>query len=214
MNRFSLLIVCYCSLCLLGAADFTVVAKIIDTGLTQDGRPACMVQAEVKNQTKVSLSVAMMTCSWGDSWFITPEKDFEIPIWGCDSNFPTKYEFPTGGGFIFRFCVQARTADAKIDGKSIQCGFLVEKWDQGRSLLFSESRDERTKKYPTIWSEALVIPKVGDKILQNTSERKAQPNKTATDNLRGVAPAVSEPCVDLGGSERACRNTATERTTP
>ena len=192
MNRFSLLIICCCVFCRLAGAEFVVVAKILDAGLTQDGRQAFTVQAEVKNQTQVPLSVTMMTCSWNDSWFVTPEKDVEIPIWGCDSNFPTEYKFPVGGGFTFRFCVQARTPGEKIEGKKIQCGFLAEKWDQKRPLLF-ESREERAKKHPTIWSETLVIPKISDKILPNASERKAEPNKTTTDNLRGVAPAVSEP---------------------
>jgi hypothetical protein len=192
MKRFSVLTISFLAFCQLGAAEFGVVATIIDTGFTQDGRQACIVQAVVKNQTQVPLSITMMTCSWDDSWFVIPEKDVEIPIWGCDSNYPTKYEFPAGGGFTFRFCVRARTPGEKIEGKKIQCGFLAEKWDQKRLLLL-ESREERARKFPTIWSEALVMPKVADKILQSTSERKAVPNQPPLPTPADVTPAAAAP---------------------
>jgi hypothetical protein len=192
MKRLSLLLICWCVFCRLSAAEFTVAAKIIDAGLTADGHQACVVQANVKNDTKAAIAVAMMTCSWGDSWRVVPEEAFEIPIWACDSNFPSRYVFQAGGGYSFRFLLQARTLNSSIEGSCVRVGFLFAKWDGKSPHLLMRSRNELAKVFPIVWSEEMTVPKVSDKVVYSAPNRSEWPNQAAEPTRTSVTPPAGE----------------------
>ena len=161
----------------LSAADLAVAARISETGVTEDGRQACVVQAEVKNQTASPIEIAMLTCSWSDSWIVTPEDAIEIPVWPCDGNVPDHYLFQPGGGYSFRFSLQARTRLARIEGLGVRLGFLFVKWEAKNPSLLFEPREELLKRFPIIWSAEVVVPKTTGKLIRCIPERKILPNQ-------------------------------------
>jgi hypothetical protein len=70
--------------------DLKVSATISGTGVTEDGHEACIVTAEVRNQTRESLAIVMMSCSWDESLFLSPEHTFGIAAWECRANAPDR----------------------------------------------------------------------------------------------------------------------------
>jgi hypothetical protein len=176
------------------AADFNVSAKILDAGLTEDGCQAFVVEAEVRNSSVAPIEIAMMTCSWNDSWLVEPQTDYLIRSWDCDSNFPTVYTFAPGGGFRFRFTVEAQTQKAEISGKKIKLGFACVAWSEYRSQPLEKWGRVGTKTSERIaWSAELSIPKSSDHRVAVLEERKELPKQSPLQTPASVTPPPGVP---------------------
>ena len=173
MKYFFLPVILCCFWARLAAEDVVVTAKISESGHTQDGHEAFVVQAEARNSSAIPVVIAMMKCSWSDSWHIDPKKDLTIPIWACDNNFPTEYTFPHGGGFSFQFLVESRETAAKIEGKQFKLGFICIK----SPSAFWEMLTKSNGPVPIAWSRELTVPKISDRILVISEMRKGLPTQ-------------------------------------
>ncbi|MBS0633713.1 MAG: hypothetical protein JSS11_17525, partial [Verrucomicrobia bacterium] len=162
MYRFFLTFILCTMFCGLRANELAVTAKIIGTGIDSRGNQICRVQAEVKNVSGREITIAMMTCGWDDSWVVMPETVFSIPIIPCDSNFPSSYSFPLGGGYVFRFQISALASAAKIEGIKVKVGFRFIRVtpEQIKERSIFDLYDEHRKEAPVVWSEEMILPRI------------------------------------------------------
>ena len=166
--------------------NIRVTARIVDSGLFDDGggpRESFVVQADVRNLSSVPVGIYIMTCSWGDSWTIGPQEAFEVPIWGCDSNYPHCVTFKAGGGWTFRFLVRSKSGEGIAAGKTFRVGFLC----AGSYRGYLEQKSD----IPKVFSEWLSVPPIADRVVALPNpyqEPKELPNQR-----REGTPGESSP---------------------
>jgi hypothetical protein len=161
---------CIAVVCL-RAGEPTVTSTILTVGIIKEGDyagyPGFRVETKIENQSADLVEVAYMLCSWDSSWKVAPDDEFLIPGWPCTRNFFTQTVLHPGDSMLFTFTVAAKRKDATIEGKKIKLGFI---WQKGSSQGWNEVKPDSNS--PVLWSKELVMPGLGDQLLDSEGQMK------------------------------------------
>lgn len=160
------------------AAGLSVVASILHTGYV-DGRPACMILAEVRNTGTEPVDIAMWSTTWWNAWITVPEDRFHVGGTGIlyGHNFRIKRTFPAGGGYSFRFLLTAIDKTTMLEGQKIKVGFRPLRWiEEGSTIEELQSRQKQwAAEEPTpIWSTELTVPIIIDREFKSSSDTEGE----------------------------------------